>query len=106
MMFSGSQVPRFPGSQVPRFPGSQVPRFSGSQVPGFSGSRGSEVRKKVAQRVVAFAGDVNPVQVRLFAEPDQLTARVLAVLEDDQFACGGFIADAVQMLQRLPVDEA
>src|SRR3954467_9437842 len=65
-----------------------------------------EVRQKFAQRGVAFAGDVNPVQVRLFAEPDQLPARVLAVLEDDQLACGGFIADAVQMLQRLPVDEA
>ena len=52
------------------------------------------------------AGAFEPPYVRLFAEPDQLAARVAHVLADDELARGGLVAHAVQQLDDLPVDEA
>src|SRR5687768_1443729 len=51
-----------------------------------------------------FAGAVKPLKVRLFAEPDQLSSRVASILAHDQFACGGFVAHAVKVLEHLSVD--
>src|SRR6185503_15756717 len=51
------------------------------------------------------ARSVEPAKIRLFAEPDQLPARVAAVLLRDQRARRRLVANAVEMLERLAVDE-
>ena len=61
-------------------------------------ARGSDRRGRLA-------GTVEPRQIRLFAEPDQLAAGVVPVLLGDERARRRLVADAVQMLERLTVDE-
>src|SRR5262245_56251183 len=51
------------------------------------------------------AGTVEPGQMRLFAEPDQLPAGIPPVLLRDQRAGGRFVADAVEVFEGLPVDQ-
>src|SRR5579864_9712882 len=51
------------------------------------------------------AGTVEPRKIRLFAKPDQLPARVPAVLLRDERARRRLVTTAVQMLERLPVYE-
>ena len=58
------------------------------------------------QHGAGFARPVEPLKIRLFAEPDQLAARIAAVLLDDERARRRLVAHAVQQLERLPVDEA
>src|SRR5262245_60308658 len=53
-----------------------------------------------------FTGAVEPVYIRLFPKPDGLTPRVPAILLSDQGSRGRFIANSVQMFERLTVDEA
>src|SRR5438034_796974 len=57
-------------------------------------------------RLLAFTWALDPPYVRLLAEPDQLPARVAAVLADDERARRRFVAHAVQVLEGLAVDEA
>src|SRR5262245_45558195 len=53
-----------------------------------------------------FAGAVEPVYLRLFPKPDRLTPRVPAILLSNQGSRRRFIANAVQVFERLTVDEA
>ena len=51
------------------------------------------------------ARSVEPFQIRLFAEPDQLAPGVPAVLLDDERSRCRLVADAVQQLERLAIDQ-
>jgi hypothetical protein len=64
-----------------------------------------DYRRNGIERLLTFARRLNPLQVRLLLEPDQLTLGVLAVLAHDQRARIGLVTNAVQMLQRLAIHE-
>src|SRR5919201_5549017 len=51
-------------------------------------------------------GAVEPRKIRLFTKPDQLPARVAPVLLRDERARRRLVSHAVQVLERLTVDEA
>src|SRR5262249_49399094 len=51
------------------------------------------------------ARSVEPDDVRLLSEPDHLTPGISAILLRDERTRRGFVTDAVQMLERLPVHQ-
>src|SRR4051794_28212391 len=53
----------------------------------------------------SFSRTVEPDQIRLFAEPDQLPSRVAAVLLRDERTRGRLVPPSVQQLDRLPIHE-
>src|SRR5215468_8725430 len=52
-----------------------------------------------------FARSIEPFQVRLFPEPDQLTSGITPVLRHDELARRRQVSLAAQELHHLPIDE-
>src|SRR5688572_27252714 len=53
-----------------------------------------------------FPGTLQPRQIGLLAKPDQLPARVAAVLLCDERARRGLVPDTAQMLERLTIHQS